>query len=107
MHDWETLRRFNKTAEKWRELAEKRRLYFEDLHQSGRWKYYYTEAVFYRRLGKSAELVELWRPVLKDRSAETPPVPKAPPAPDNPARAVVGQPAPRADTIKRPVRPQR
>jgi hypothetical protein len=28
MHDWEALRRFNKTAEKWRDLAEKRRLYF-------------------------------------------------------------------------------
>jgi hypothetical protein len=47
MHDWEALRRFNKTAEKWRDLAEKRRRYFEDLHQSGRWKYYYTEALFY------------------------------------------------------------
>jgi len=111
MHDWETLRHFNKTAEKWRELAEKRRLYFEDLHQSGRWKYYYTEAVFYRRLGKSAELVELWRPVLKDRPAETPPAPKAPPAPNSPPRPVAGLPAPkgdtmRGDTIKRPARPQ-
>ena len=91
MHDWEALRRFNKTAEKWRDLAEKRRLYFEDLHQSGRWKYYYTEALFYRRLGKSAELVELWRPVLKDRSAEPPPTPKSRP---------VGSAAPKLEPIK-------
>jgi len=100
MHDWEALRRFNKTAEKWRDLAEKRRLYFEDLHQSGRWKYYYTEALFYRRLGKSAELVDLWRPVLKDRPAEPPPAAQCPPR-------SVGLAAPKGDPIKRPARPVR
>src|SRR4030095_1047568 len=72
MTDEQALRRFNKTAEKWRDLAEKRRLYFEELHQSGRWKYYYTESVFYRRLGEAAELVELWEPVLKARLREPP-----------------------------------
>jgi hypothetical protein len=98
MHDWEALRRFNKTAEKWRDLAEKRRL-----NQSGRWKYYYTEAVFYRRLGKSAELVDLWRPVLKDHSGEPPPASKSRP---------VGLTTPKVDPIKvepikRAVRPPR
>jgi uncharacterized repeat protein (TIGR03809 family) len=73
----EPLRRFNKTAEKWRDLAEKRRLYFDELHQSGRWKYYYTEAVFYRRLGEAAELVELWEPVLKARLTELPSAPQS------------------------------
>jgi hypothetical protein len=72
MTDEQPLRRFNKTAEKWRDLAEKRRLYFEELHQSGRWKYYYTEGQFYQRLGKAAELVELWEPVLKARLTELP-----------------------------------
>jgi hypothetical protein len=91
MHEWEALRRFNKTAEKWRDLAEKRRLYFEDLHQSGRWKYYYTEPLFYRRLGKSVELVELWRPVLKDRPTEPPPAPKSRP---------VGLAVPKVEPIK-------
>jgi hypothetical protein len=78
MADEQLLRRFNKTAEKWRDLAEKRRLYFEELHQSGRWKYYYTEEVFYKRLGKAAELVELWEPVLKARPTEPPSAPKSP-----------------------------
>jgi uncharacterized repeat protein (TIGR03809 family) len=72
MTDEHALRRFNKTAEKWRDLAEKRRQYFEELHQTGRWKYYYTEALFFRRLGKAAELVELWEPVLKARLTEVP-----------------------------------
>jgi hypothetical protein len=79
MTDEQSLRRFNKAAEKWRDLAEKRRLYFEELHQSGRWKYYYTEAVFYRRLGKAAELVELWEPVLKARLPELASAPKSAP----------------------------
>src|SRR5262249_2620805 len=109
MHDWEALRRFNKTAEKWRDLAEKRRLYFEDLHQSGRWKYYYTEALFYRRLGKSAELVELWRPVLKDRPAEPPPASKsvARVALPAPMRDAIKSEAIKSDPLKRAVRPPR
>jgi len=78
MTDEQPLRRFNRTAEKWRDLAEKRRLYFEELHQSGRWKYYYTEAQFYQRLGRAAELVELWEPVLKARVTELPSAPKSP-----------------------------
>jgi uncharacterized repeat protein (TIGR03809 family) len=77
MTDEQALRRFNRTAEKWRDLAEKRRLYFEELHQSGRWKYYYTEALFYQRLGKAAELVELWEPVLKARVTELPSAPQS------------------------------
>jgi len=74
----QALRRFNETAQKWRDLAEKRRRYFEELHQSGRWKYYYTETLFYRRLGKATELVELWEPVLKARLTELPSTPKSP-----------------------------
>ncbi len=75
MFDSNTLRRFNKTAEKWRDLAEKRRLHFEELHQSGRWKYYYTESVFYRRLSKAAELVDIWDPVLPAEQVEPSPLP--------------------------------
>jgi hypothetical protein len=75
MFDSNTLRRFNKTAEKWQDLAEKRRLHFEELHQSGRWKYYYTESVFYRRLSKAAELVDIWDPVLPAEPVEPSPLP--------------------------------
>ena len=70
MIDSKAIRKFNKTAEKWRDLAEKRRLHFEELHQSGRWKYYYTESVFYRRLSKAAELVEIWDPILPAQPVE-------------------------------------
>jgi uncharacterized repeat protein (TIGR03809 family) len=75
MIDEQALRRFNKTAEKWRDLAERRRLHFEELHQSGRWKYYYTEALFYRRLGKAAELVTIWEPILSTQPVAPSPAP--------------------------------
>ena len=106
MTDEQALHRFNKTAEKWRDLAEKRRLYFEDLHQSGRWKYYYTEAVFYRRLGEAAELVELWEPVLKARLTELPSAPKSP-AQSVPKSVPKSPPMSSHNSLLRPVAPPR
>jgi hypothetical protein len=109
MTDEHPLSRLNKAAEKWRDLAEKRRLYFEELHQSGRWKYYYAEALFYRRLGKAAELVQVWDPVLKARVAEPPlaskSAPKAPytPPPISPSTSSPLSPIP--PTISSPARP--
>jgi uncharacterized repeat protein (TIGR03809 family) len=94
MTDEQPLRRFNNTAEKWRDLAEKRRLYFEELHQSGRWKYYYTESQFYQRLGKAAELVDLWEPVLKARLTELPSAPKSVPPKSAPPKSVPPNSAP-------------
>jgi hypothetical protein len=110
MTDEQPLRRFNKTAEKWRDLAEKRRLYFEELHQSGRWKYYYTEALFYQRLGKAAELVELWDPVLKARFTELPSAPKSPAisaSVSSPLSLFSSKPAPMSPPKSSPTSPMR
>ena len=41
---------YDEVAQKWRDLAERRRLYFVDLYLSGRWKHYYTEEQFYQRM---------------------------------------------------------
>jgi uncharacterized repeat protein (TIGR03809 family) len=102
MTDEHPLRRLNKTAEKWRDLAEKRRLYFEELHQSGRWKYYYTEALFFRRLGKAAELVELWEPVLKARVTELPSAPKSAPPDPAPKSPPMSLPSPMSEPPSSP-----
>jgi hypothetical protein len=75
MVDSKAVEQFNKTAEKWRNLAEKRRLHFEELHQTGRWKYYFTESLFYRRLSKAAELVDIWEPILPKEPSEPSPLP--------------------------------
>ena len=102
MTDEHALRRFNKTAEKWRDLAEKRRQYFEELHESGRWKYYYTEALFFRRLGKAAELVELWEPVLKARVTEVVSVPKSAPPNSEPNSPPLSLPSPMSEPTSSP-----
>jgi hypothetical protein len=102
MTDEHALSRFNETAEKWRDLAEKRRQYFEDLHKTGRWKYYYTEALFFRRLGKAAELVELWGPVLKARLTEVPSVKESAPPNSAPSSAPVSLPSPRSEHASSP-----
>jgi uncharacterized repeat protein (TIGR03809 family) len=52
--------RFARTAQKWRDLVEKRSLHFVELHASGRWRRYYTEDQFFALLREAAELAEIW-----------------------------------------------
>jgi len=75
MVEGQAIHRFNETAEKWRDLAEKRRLHLLEMQQSGRWKYYFAETVFLRRLEQAEHLVARWVPVLQ---REPPKAPKAP-----------------------------
>ena len=42
-------------AQKWRDLAERRRAHFIDLYRSGRWKHYYTNEEFLDHLGPQGE----------------------------------------------------
>jgi uncharacterized repeat protein (TIGR03809 family) len=47
-------------ALKWRELAERRRAHFTELHKSGRWKHYYTEREFLDELHAAVLLARRW-----------------------------------------------
>jgi uncharacterized repeat protein (TIGR03809 family) len=47
-------------AQKWRALAESRRAHFVDLYDSGRWKRYYSEEEFLRRMREAIRLTERW-----------------------------------------------
>jgi uncharacterized repeat protein (TIGR03809 family) len=51
---------FRTIAQKWRDLAERRRDYFADLYHSGRWKRYYTERELVERMREVADSVDLW-----------------------------------------------
>lgn len=51
---------FETATAKWRELAEKRRVHFVDLYESGRWKHYYSESEFIERMRETVRLSELW-----------------------------------------------
>jgi uncharacterized repeat protein (TIGR03809 family) len=47
-------------AQKWRALAERRRAHFLELHESGRWKHYYSEEQFLHRMREAIRLSERW-----------------------------------------------
>ena len=60
-------------SHKWRELAERRRAHFVELYHSGRWKHYYTEEQFLRRLREAINTSERWAEIA-------PPPEELPPA---------------------------
>jgi uncharacterized repeat protein (TIGR03809 family) len=73
MPEPKAFRRFAQAAEKWRDLVEKRSAHFVDLHKSGRWRLYYSEAEFLALLREAVELAISWA----ETSAATAAAPKA------------------------------
>ena len=47
-------------AHKWRALAERRRAHYIELYHSGRWKHYYGEEQFMRRLREAIRTSDRW-----------------------------------------------
>jgi uncharacterized repeat protein (TIGR03809 family) len=50
----------DQVAQRWRDLADRRRSYFIELYESGRWKLYYSEADFVVRLREVVQAAEKW-----------------------------------------------
>jgi uncharacterized repeat protein (TIGR03809 family) len=50
----------DQVTRRWSALAERRRSYFIELYQSGRWKRYYTEADFVIRMREVFQAAEQW-----------------------------------------------
>jgi hypothetical protein len=73
MLDGPAHRRFQTIAQKWRKLVEQRRYCFAELHRSERWKIYYTEQDFVRRMREVADTVDLWAELVpRDATAAAP-----------------------------------
>ncbi len=53
-------RRIKSIAERWSDLAERRRDYFIELYKSGRWKHYYDERQFLERMRDVVKATEAW-----------------------------------------------
>jgi hypothetical protein len=60
MTEPQAFRRFAEAALKWRDLIDRRCLHFIDLHKSGRWKHYYSEAEFLALMREAVDLAEAW-----------------------------------------------
>ena len=52
--------RFDKIAEKWHALAQRRLAYLGELDRSGRWKWYYAEEQFKLQRRAAERAVSLW-----------------------------------------------
>ncbi|HEU4661884.1 MAG TPA: TIGR03809 family protein [Pseudolabrys sp.] len=63
-------------AQKWRDLAERRRAYFMELYRTGRWQRYYTEDQFRSRVRDVLHAAKRWGELAGKRKAsddDTPP----------------------------------
>jgi uncharacterized repeat protein (TIGR03809 family) len=60
MTEPQAARRFAQTAQKWRDLVDRRCEHFAELHKSGRWKHYYDEAQFLLLMREAVVLAETW-----------------------------------------------
>ncbi|HEY6023774.1 MAG TPA: TIGR03809 family protein [Pseudolabrys sp.] len=52
--------RFDKIAEKWHALAQRRLAYVRELDCSGRWQWYYAENQFRSNLREAERVAALW-----------------------------------------------
>jgi uncharacterized repeat protein (TIGR03809 family) len=60
-------------AQKWRDLAERRRLHFVELYRSGRWKHYYTEEQFLARMREVMHAADAWAQLARPPSERSMP----------------------------------
>jgi uncharacterized repeat protein (TIGR03809 family) len=51
---------YDDIARRWRDLAERRRAYFVDLYESGRWQRYYSEAKFLSEMREAVKAADDW-----------------------------------------------
>jgi hypothetical protein len=61
--------RFDKIAEKWHALAQRRLAYVGELARSGRWKWYYAEEQFKLQLREAERAATLWAELAGQHSA--------------------------------------
>ena len=65
MTDRPAFREFGKIAERWLDLAERRRDHFAELYSSGRWRRYYEEDVFLAQTREVAMICDRWASIVE------------------------------------------
>jgi uncharacterized repeat protein (TIGR03809 family) len=77
MTDRPAFREFGKIAERWLDLAERRRGHFAELYSSGRWRRYYEEDVFLAQAREVAKICDRWASIV-ERHRQLLPEPEVP-----------------------------
>jgi uncharacterized repeat protein (TIGR03809 family) len=70
MSERQPARALDQVAQKWRDLADRRRVHFVELYHSGRWKHYYSEEQFLNRMREAIRAAESWA-LIAPRPADT------------------------------------
>ena len=65
MSDRQFHRPYDNLAQKWRDLAERRRDHIVELYNTGRWKHYYTEQELVASLREANKLVDTWNTLAR------------------------------------------
>jgi hypothetical protein len=60
MRQLESYRKFGKLAQRWRDFAERRRMAYTQLYDSGDWKIHYQQSAFQRRLREVVTSAKRW-----------------------------------------------
>jgi uncharacterized repeat protein (TIGR03809 family) len=63
---------FDQLARKWRDLADRRKAHFSELHRTGRWRHYYTEDQFVAQMREVVRAAETWAQIVHLRSTAKP-----------------------------------
>jgi uncharacterized repeat protein (TIGR03809 family) len=72
MSQREPARSLDAVAQKWRDLAERRRAHFVELYHSGRWKHYYTEERFLHRMREAIRAADTWAMIAPKPERQAP-----------------------------------
>ena len=73
--------KWERVGQKWRDLAERRHAHYLDLYKTGRWKRYYTEKEFRAELSAAIELAQRWAAIAPREDERAPPATSALAAP--------------------------
>jgi hypothetical protein len=84
MPDWETSRRLNQIARRWRQFAEQRCVAYAELHETGNWKKNYAEDEFRLRMREVVNSAKRWNEIVAGFADE--PIPLATAQPDPKSR---------------------
>ena len=85
MSERQPARALDQVAQKWRDLADRRRAHFVELYHSGRWKHYYSEEKFLHRMREAIRAAESWA-LIAPRPADTTAAEQGAPAPSEAPR---------------------
>jgi uncharacterized repeat protein (TIGR03809 family) len=72
MTDGEAYRKLGVAAQRWRDLAERRRAYFTELYESGRWKKYYGEDRLLLRMREVVAAADGWQTIAASFERQDP-----------------------------------